>query len=87
MKAIVLYHPRSNQALQVEEYTRDFERTQNRVLNLVSLDSREGSDMARLYDVMHNPCILVIRDDGQLVKDWQGNTLPLMGEVASYLAA
>jgi hypothetical protein len=27
------------------------------------------------------PCIMVLRDDGQMVRDWSGGTMPLMNEV------
>ncbi len=69
----------------VEEYARDFERQRGQTIELVSLDTVEGADMARLYGIVQYPALLVIRDDGQLLKEWQGERLPLMDEVASYL--
>lgn len=69
----------------VEEYARDFQRVRSKEIQLVSLDTREGSDMARLYDVTSYPAVLAIKDDGQLLKFWQGPNLPLKDEVAGYL--
>ncbi len=69
----------------VEEYARDFERQRGQAIELVSLDTVGGADMARLYGIMQYPALMVIRDDGQLLKEWQGERLPLMDEVASYL--
>jgi hypothetical protein len=40
--------------------------------------------MASLYDVVQYPSIMVVRDDGGIVRAWQGDVLPLMNEVASY---
>lgn len=85
MKAIALYRPKSEFARMVEEYARDFERQRGQTIELVSLDTVEGADMARLYGIVQYPALLVIRDDGQLLKEWQGERLPLMDEVASYL--
>lgn len=85
MKLTVLYRPQSEFARIVEEFVRDFERTRHQSVKLVSLDTREGADMARLYDVVQYPAIMATQDDGRLLKVWQGETLPLMDEVAGYL--
>jgi len=69
----------------VEEYARDFERQRGKTIELISLDTVQGSDMARLYGIVQYPALLTLRDDGQVLKDWQGERLPLMQEVAGYL--
>lgn len=81
----MLYRPKSEFARTVEEYARDFERQRGRALELVSLETVEGAEMARLYGIVQYPALLAIRDDGQLLKEWQGERLPLMDEVVSYL--
>lgn len=81
----MLYRPNSDSSRIVEEYARDFKRTRRRDIKLVSLNTREGAAIATLYDMMENPGLMVIRDDGQVVMDWQGTQLPLMNEVAGYL--
>jgi 3-deoxy-D-manno-octulosonic acid (KDO) 8-phosphate synthase len=50
----------------------------------MSIDTREGSATATLYDVVQYPAILVLQTDGYVQKIWQGEQLPLMDEVASY---
>lgn len=70
----------------VEEYVHDFKRTRGRDIELVDLNTREGASTATLYDIMQFPCVMVMRDDGQVIKDWQGDHLPLMSELAGYLA-
>lgn len=82
---MVLYRPDSEFARMVEEYSHDFKRTKGYDLELVDLNTRSGADLARLYDVMEYPSVLVTRDDGQLMKSWQGQQMPLMSEVAAYL--
>lgn len=84
MKVIALYRPRSEHARTVEMYVTDFERQRGKVIELVSLDTVEGAQKANLYGIMQYPALLVIREDGQLMRDWQGERLPLMDEVASY---
>jgi hypothetical protein len=85
MRLVVLYHPDSEFARSVEEYAHDFEHTRGQMVDLLSLESRDGADMAKLYDIVSYPALLAIRDDGQLVKDWEGPALPLMDEVEGYI--
>jgi hypothetical protein len=86
MRAIVLYRPDSEVARTVEEYAKEFEKTQHKTLELVSLNTPKGVETAGLYDMLQNPSFLVLRDDGQLVKDWQGVQPPLMSELSNYLS-
>lgn len=81
----MLYRPNSEGSRVVEEYVRDFEKSRGKEIKLISLNTREGAAIASLYDMMQNPGLLVLRDDGQVVADWQGMQLPLMNEVAGYM--
>jgi len=56
-------------------------------VELLNVDSREGIAIASLYDIMHHPAILAMTGEGSLVKEWQGEQLPLIDEVASYAYA
>lgn len=86
MKLSILYRPNSEHARKVEEFTHDFER-KGRKVELISLDTREGAALASLYDVMQYPAIIALRDDGQLVKEWEGEQFPLLNEVMAYTYA
>ncbi len=85
MKVVILYHPRSEWARNVEEYARDFEHQRNKKIELVSVEEREGADMAKLYDIVSYPAVLALRDSGDLLAHWQGEQLPLMNELSAYL--
>lgn len=88
MKVLILYRPNSEHGRVVEEYVRDYQsRHQTDHLELLNIDTRDGSSMATLYDVVQYPAILVLTADGGLLKFWQGEALPLMEEVASYTEA
>lgn len=80
----MLYRPDSEYARPVEEFARELERQHQARIDLVSLNTRDGTSTASLYDIMEYPAILVLREDGQLVKEWQGGLLPLMAEVSMY---
>ena len=87
MRTVILYHPNAEFAGLVQDFKREFEqRHQDRKIDLVSLDTTEGSEMAKLYDVVRYPAILVIASDGQLQKLWQDRPFPLMDQVAAYSA-
>jgi hypothetical protein len=85
MKVLILYRPNSEHGRLIEDFIREYQRRhQSDHLEVMSLDTREGSATATLYDIMQYPAILVIQTDGYVQKIWQGDSLPLMDEVASY---
>lgn len=88
MKVLVLYRPASEYARIVEEFIHNFQsRDRNERLEVMNIDSRDGSATASLYDIMQYPAILVLQDDGYLSKSWEGDRLPLMDEIVSYTHA
>lgn len=88
MKVLVLYRPNSEHGRVVEEFVRDFQaRHRDERLEVLNIDTRDGSATASLYDVMEYPAILIIQADGYLQKLWQGTQLPLMDEVVAYAHA
>jgi len=88
MKLLILYRPNSEHGRIIEDFIREYQaQHQARALEVLNIDSREGIATATLYDVVQYPAILVLRTDGYPQKIWQGEQLPLMDEVASYLRA
>ncbi len=85
MKVIILYQPKSEHSRQVEEYVHDFVRAQptTRKIEAVDVDTREGTALAELYDVMQYPSVIAMRNDGSLLSSWMGK-FPLMDELAYY---
>ena len=85
MKVVILYHPNAEFAGLAEDFKRDFEsRHQDRKVDLISLETVEGAEMAKLYDVVRYPAILVVANNGSLQKLWQDRPFPLFDEVAAY---
>lgn len=85
MKVLVLYRPNSEHGRLVEEFIHDFQHQHHgERLEVLNIDTRDGSATASLYDVMQYPAILVLQSDGYAQKIWEGDHLPLMDEVASY---
>lgn len=88
MKVVVLYRPNSEHARVVEEFAHELERrSRANKIELVNIDTRDGSATASLYDVMQYPAILALQNDGRLLKEWEGSTMPLMNEVSYYASA
>lgn len=69
----------------MEEYAREFKQRHGVEIELLSLETREGAYMAKLYDIVRYPAVLATDDNAALMKNWQDDHLPLMNEVASYL--
>lgn len=88
MKVLVLYRPNSEHGRVVEEFIHDFQtRYRDERLEVMNVDTRDGSATASLYDVMQYPAILVLQTDGYVQKTWEGAQLPLMDEIVSYAHA
>jgi hypothetical protein len=85
MKVLILYRPNSEHARTIEEFVHDFEREHGqKAIELISLDTLKGSTTAALYDITQYPALMVLANDGRLVRFWQGEELPLMSEVGYY---
>lgn len=85
MKMLVLYRPDSEWSRSVEIFIHDFKaRNRDVRLEVLDIDTREGSATASMYDMMQQPSIIIMRDDGSLISSWQGERLPLIDEVAAY---
>lgn len=84
MKVLVLYRPNSEHARSVETFLHDFEHqyAKDVPVEVLSLDTRDGASTASLYDIVQYPGVLVVDSFGSVVRSWQGETLPLMSEVA-----
>lgn len=69
-----------------ETFVRDYQHEGHDTgkLQVVNVDSQEGQGMIQLYGIVQYPAIMALRDDGQLMRSWEGEPLPLMSEVAAY---
>jgi len=86
MKLLIIYRPNSEHGRAVESFVRDYtQHHDDNNLQVLNIDSREGWATASLYDVMQYPAIIVTREDGSIVKDWEGSELPQLDEVAGYV--
>lgn len=86
MKLVVLYHPNSEQAGEVQDYARDYMRTRERELGLVSLETKAGAKLAELYGVTQYPAVLALSKEGQLLQLWQGPYLPTTDDLDAYIS-
>jgi hypothetical protein len=85
MRTVIVYHPNQEFAGVVEDFKRDFESRQaDKQVELISLETTPGAELAKLYDVVRYPAILVIAENGNLQKLWQDQPFPLFDEVAAY---
>ena len=88
MKLLVLYRANSEHSRSVEEFIGYFKQRDSQTeVELLDVDSVAGSSQAALYDVVQYPAILALQTDGSLQKLWQGEQLPLVDEVESYVVA
>jgi hypothetical protein len=85
MKVVILYRPYSEHGRRIEEYVHEFKsRNNHEKVELLDIDTRDGSSTASLYDILQYPAIMVVQNNGAVQKIWTGEELPLIDEVASY---
>ena len=86
MKTVIIYRPNSEHSRDVENFIHEYSRRNaDAKLEILNIDGRDGSAMASLYDITSYPAILTLQDDGSATMVWQGETLPLLDEVAGYV--
>jgi len=72
----------------VEDFARDFNKDYiNYRLELINVNTRDGAATASLYEIMRFPSLLALTNDGQVVHQWEGDTMPMMNEVSYYAQA
>lgn len=85
MKTVLLYRPESEHATIVETYLRDFTSQTGKILPTLDVDSPEGMELCRLYDIVSYPAILATDNEGHVQNVWAGESLPTIGEVSYYV--
>lgn len=85
MKTLVLYRPNSEHATAVESYVRDFKRQTGHDLQTLDVDSPEGIDKCRVYDIVEYPTIVATDDSGHIQNMWRGTSFPLISELSYYV--
>jgi len=88
MRVVFLYRPKTEQEGKVLDYVREYKMRHPDIQpELVSLETMEGAEMAKLYGVYGYPAILAISRDGSLMQLWQDDHMPLMQDLDSYAYA
>lgn len=85
MKTLILFRPNSEHERVVIDYLRDFQRQTGKVLPQMDVDSAEGMNLCRIYDIVQYPAILATDNEGHVQQLWQGLPLPAMSEVSYYV--
>jgi len=85
MKAVILYKPNTELDTSVNQYVREFARETGRSIALVDSDSVQGIEIAKMYDILRTPAIVVFRDDGSLIQSWlERDKWPTVSELSFY---
>lgn len=84
MRLVVLWNEQTDYASEVREWIRDFEHDTGHAEKIENLDPEtiEGSDFAKLYDILQFPAVVVTDEDGQLIQMWKGTPMPQIDQVS-----
>ena len=81
---VLLYHPNTEDEVFVRDITYNYKHQTGRELPLISLDSVEGAEIAKLYGIERYPAIVARTDYGDMIHLWQADELPMVQEIAFY---
>ena len=80
----VLYRPNTDHEPIIRDLQFNYTHQTGKELELLSLDTVEGAELAKLYDVTMYPAIVAKAEDGHLLQLWQGPDLPLINEISYF---
>ena len=84
MTITIIYRSDSDMYRPVQEFIELCHRKYpGKEINEIELDTREGAELAQVYDIDICPGIIVKADNGSVVGTWKGQPLPLVDEVVS----
>lgn len=84
MRTVVVYKEQSDHARAVETFLHDFERQTGTKIETINPETREGSSLCSVYDIVEYPSVITFDDSGKQQNMWRGLPLPTISEVSYY---
>ncbi len=85
MRVVIVWREESDYARSVIEWLHDCERRIGHGPESLSPDEPEGESLCTAYDIVEYPTMIAIDNDGKVLQEWRGQTLPRIDDVAYYL--
>jgi hypothetical protein len=87
MRVVVLYQSNSESERLVTDFVRDYQNQTGKTIEKLDTNTRDGSNLATIYDVVRYPAVLALSNSGELQYLWMDDKLPLINEVLYYSTA
>ncbi len=88
MRVVIIYRSKSEHERMVLDFETEFEHRTGHKIEMVDVDTRDGSAMANLYDIMQYPAVLAVDQYGSIQQVWRINqSMPLINEVSYYISS
>lgn len=84
MRAVVVFRENSEERREAESWKRDVERWGGVEIERVDPESEEGAGFVEAYHIVKYPTVLILKEDGEVVQEWQGE-LPLIDTVVYWV--
>lgn len=81
MRVVIVVKQHSEFASEAEMWKRDFEYEARKEVELIDPETIDGEMFARARNIVQYPTVLVLQDDGMVIKKWTGRPLPQISEV------
>lgn len=85
MRVVVVWRDNTEYAREVISWMEEFERATGKSIESLSPDSIDGEIFVRARDIMQYPTVVVVKDDGIVVREFKGTPLPQFEDVSYFL--
>lgn len=85
MRVVVVWRGNTEYAREVTEWMEDFRKFTGKSVESMDPDTIEGEIFVRARDIMQYPAVVVVKDDGVVVREFKGTPLPQFEDVSYYI--
>lgn len=85
MSIKVVYKEASDHGRTVREFLHDFKRRTGYDIEVLDPETRQGTEITRVYDIVEYPTIIALAERGEVRNMWRGLPLPTIDEVSYYV--
>jgi len=87
MRLVVLFRERREYSRATNQWIEEYKRRSGKPeeVEVFDPDTPAGASLARTYGLVDYPSVLVMMNDGSLMKGYSGMPLPTIGEIKGYM--
>lgn len=81
MRVVIVVKKQSEYFREASEWQTDFSRETGNDVEIIDPETIDGEIFASARDIVQYPTLVVLGDDGEIIKKWSGSPLPQFDQV------